>query len=102
MVKSNVITFTVTAPPVTITNNTITAPKTTLTVGEIITITGTLTFSAALPSSRGIDIKVYVNDTFVKGIQITAPSGSTGINYNFNISFDAAGTYSLYTDANFM
>jgi hypothetical protein len=105
MKKSNVLTFTVTAapPPVTITDNRISAPKTELAVNEAVTISGTLTFSAALPDAKTIKIDIYSNDSKVPGspITITAPKGSTTASYSFTISFPSAGTYNVYTDAYF-
>ena len=43
-------------------------------------------------------IKVYVNDTLNKGITFSGTAGST-FKVPFNITFNKAGSYSVYTDA---
>jgi hypothetical protein len=102
MVKSNTLTITVTAPPVVIKTNTITADKTTVVVGETVTITGTLEFSAALPSDRRVRIDLYVNDAVTASWEIVASKGSTKASYTRQLQFTAEGTYRVYTDANFV
>jgi hypothetical protein len=105
--KSNTLTFTVTtAPPppptVEVTGNSISAPKTELLVDEVVTVTGSLTFSAALPSAKTVRIDVYSNNVKIDSFTVSAPSGSTSAGYSFNIKFSSAGTYEVYTDAYFV
>jgi hypothetical protein len=100
MVKSNVITITVVAP-ITITENTITVDKTTVVVGEIVTLTGALTFSSALLGDKTVRIDLYVNNVIQDSWTITAPKGATKATYSRQLQFSTAGTYSIFTDANF-
>jgi subtilase family serine protease len=106
MTKSNTITFTVTAAPppppkVEIVENKISAPKTELTVGETVTVSGSLRFSAALPGDANVRIDIYVNDVLQRSDTLKVSKGSTTASYSFMLSFTSAGTYNVYTDANF-
>jgi hypothetical protein len=100
MVKSNTITITVVAP-VTITENTIAVDKTTVVVGEIVTLTGTLTFSAALYEDKTVKIDLYVNNVIQDSWTITVSRGVAKATYSRQLQFSTTGTYSIFTDANF-
>jgi hypothetical protein len=79
--------------------NVISAPKTTLAVGEAVTVSGELTFGAALPVDAKAAVDIYVNDSRVKTVDASCPKGSSKATYSFPIVFTATGTYTLYTDA---
>jgi len=97
--KSNVVTVTVTAPKPEVTSNNISADKTSVAVGEPVTITGNVSFSVALPSAMTLYVDIYVNDTKTDSRTYPVSKGATSATYSFQISFTAAGTYNVYTDA---
>jgi hypothetical protein len=101
VVKSNVLTITVTAPPpaVDVATNTISVDKTTITARQSIIVSGRVTFTAPLPSDSTLNIEYRENDFPVQSYSVRVRAGSTSADYSFERPFYYPGTYSLYTYA---
>jgi hypothetical protein len=101
VVKSNVLTITVTAPPpaVDVATNTISVDKTTIPARQSIIVSGRVTFTAPLPSDSTLNIEYRENDFPVQSYSIRVRAGSTSADYSFERPFYYPGTYSLYTYA---
>ena len=99
MVKSNVISISVTqAIQNVVESNTLSVDKTTGYVGDTFHFTGRVTGSIN-PDYYYVRIDVYINDTVVNTLDVFPKSTSFDEPYSFDFTPDAAGTYSVYTDA---
>jgi hypothetical protein len=101
MVKSNTLTFTVTAPPpaVDVATNTISVDKSTITARQSVVVSGRVTFTAPLPSDSTLNIEYRENDFPVQSYSVRVRAGSTSADYSFERPFYYPGTYTLYTYA---
>jgi len=99
--KSNTLTFTVTAPPpaVDVASNTISVDRTEIRARQSVIVSGRVTFTAPLPSDSTLNIEYRENDFPVQSYSIRVRAGSTTADYSFERPFYYPGTYSLYTYA---
>jgi hypothetical protein len=101
MVKSNVLTITVkeAAPPVEIVENLIHNGNVAL-VGSTVRFTGTLTFSIPLPTPASFKVDVYLNDSLVGSLTVSADRDSTAARYVFDVKVPSSpGSCTVYTVA---
>jgi len=112
VVKSSIITITVTqaaapAPTVpTVSRVEIMASKTSVQTGETVEITGVVYASSAIPTGYYGMVKMYLKGMdpsgVTKDIGYASPyiyPGQTTTSYKWTISFDTAGTWKLWIEA---
>ena len=97
MVKSNVVTITVTYPSE-VRVNQLSVDKTKGHVDEAFHFTDHVE-GYLEDSSWYVWIRVYVNDRYVKDITIYPPPGDFSEDVTFDLSFSTPGTYEVYTIA---
>jgi hypothetical protein len=99
MVKSNTITITVKSPVPDIKEHTLTADRTEIFAGEYVVFSGKIVLVESSEYNIVYTIDVFVDDQPVDSFEVTLVAGRDSVGYQFRLTFDAPGTYSVYTDA---
>lgn len=100
MVKSNVVSVSVSAPEGRVDRNSLTVDKTSGYVGDVFHFTGHV--EGWIPdTSWWIWIKIYVNGVYQSGkdVNLYPAGGDFSLDYSFDFTPDAPGSYNIYTDA---